>query len=342
MTGLLPRALPWLLPLALGGCEGVQSELAPEGPEDERVPLVSWIMFTGGAAILLLVVLLTALALYGPQLPRERLGTQRIVIGGGIVFPVVTLSALLAYGLFIMAAGQAESDGRDSVGSPAEARSGDAIRIAVVGEQWWWRIIYQDADGRSFESANEIRIPVGRPVELELTSADVIHSFWVPKLAGKLDMIPGRTNRMRIVANQPGVMRGQCAEYCGGAHALMAFQVVALEEEEFAAWLERESGPALVPETPALRQGRELFLNSGCGGCHSVRGTSAEGTIGPDLTHVGGRLTIAAAILPSEPEAFARWIAENQHIKPENRMPPFRIFSEAELAALAAYLESLE
>lgn len=339
------RALLALLPavLALAGCEGVQSALEPQGPEAGRIALLADVLFAGAAAILLLVVVLTGLALYGPPALRRRLAVHRLVVIGGIVFPVVTVSVLLVYGLLLMRVG-ADDPGRAATaaaGAPAGEGGGAPIRIAVIGEQWWWRVVYQEADGRSFETANEIRIPVGRTIELELSSADVIHSFWVPKLAGKLDMIPGRTNRMRLAADTPGVSRGQCAEYCGGAHALMAFEVVALPEAEFASWLADAAGPAGEPEDAQQERGRELFLGAGCGGCHTIRGTPADGTIGPDLTHVGGRLSLAAGILPNSPEAFADWIVDNQHIKPENRMPPFDLLGEAEVAALAAYLSSL-
>ncbi|MBA3447535.1 MAG: c-type cytochrome, partial [Pseudaminobacter sp.] len=206
----------------------------------------------------------------------------------------------------------------------------------------WWRVVYTTADGRRIESANELRLPAGQPVPVDLTSADVIHSFWVPKLAGKLDMIPGRVNTLTLDASEPGVSRGQCAEYCGGAHALMSFFVIATAAEDFSAWLEREAAEAVKPATEDQLQGHALFIASGCGGCHAVRGTGAKGTIGPDLTHVGGRRTLAAATLPNDVKAFVRWIRDSQHIKPENLMPPYEIFTEAELRQIAAYLDSLE
>jgi cytochrome c oxidase subunit 2 len=315
---------------ALVGCQDVQSVFAAHGPEAERILLLSWVLFAGAGAILIAVVAATAIAVFAPHSWRTRLGNERTVVGAGILFPVVALSALLAYGLFVMRAGTAAPSG------------GELLRIAVVGEQWWWRIIYTGPDGRNFESANELRIPTGRPIELTLATADVIHSFWVPNLAGKVDMIPGRTNRLRLAAERPGVSRGQCAEFCGGAHALMSFYVVAMPPNEFAAWIEQAGADAHAPAMPLLRRGREIFLAAGCGGCHAIRGTPANGTIGPDLTHVGGRISLAAGVLASDESAFARWIADNQHIKPENRMPPFRIFSEAELGALAGYLASLK
>jgi cytochrome c oxidase subunit 2 len=242
---------------------------------------------------------------------------------------VITLTILLIYGLAVMRAGDAEPP------------PGEPVRIAVIGEQWWWRIVYTDAAGQRFESANELTIPTARPVELTLSTADVIHSFWVPNLAGKVDMIPGRTNRLTLVADRPGVSRGQCAEYCGGAHALMSLFVVALPPAEFADWLDQARRAAPEPATALARQGQGLFLASGCGGCHAIRGTPAAGRIGPDLTHVGARLSLAAGTLANGEAALARWIRDNQHIKPENRMLPYGIFSDSELGALASYLMSL-
>ena len=314
-----------LLPLA-AGCREMQSALSPAGPEAERIALLFWAMTWGAAAIVLGLIVLTAVAILGPARWRQAIASERLVIGGGIAFPIVLLAALLSYGFTAM-----------SANAPAPGER--ALRIAIVGEQWWWRVTYQAPDGRRVESANELHIPVGQPVILELTSADVIHSLWIPTLAGKLDMIPGRTTRLRVIASKPGVSRGQCAEYCGGAHALMSFFVVASDAAEFEAWLAREAAGA---QQTAERSGEGLFQASGCGACHAVRGTEARGRIGPDLTHVGGRMSLAAAALPNDTASLARWIRDNQHIKPDNRMPPYRIFSEHELAELSAYLANLK
>lgn len=326
------RQAAWLtlaLASALGGCEGVQSALAPQGAEAGRIAVLFNILMVGATVIFVGVIALTAVAIFGGARWRGWIGREAVVIGGGIVFPIVTLTALLGHSLVLMRAGGAAAD------------ADDALEIAVVGEMWWWRVIYTGPDGRQFESANELRIPVGQPARVKLSSADVIHSFWVPSLAGKLDMIPGRTNVLTLVADKPGISRGQCAEYCGGAHALMSFFVVALLPEEFEAWFAREAAPAAPPADTTAEEGQRLFLLSGCGACHAVRGTPAAGSIGPDLTHVGGRLSLAAATLEMNRSALMRWIVDNQHIKPENRMPPFRIFAEPELAAISTYLEGL-
>jgi cytochrome c oxidase subunit 2 len=328
----LRSGIALLLTAFAAGCRGEQAVLAPIGVEAERVALLSIVLFAGGAAILLLVLVFTAVAAVGRGPLRERLARESTILAGGIVFPAVVLSLLLGYGFLVTRAG----------GSTTPSAAADPLRISVIGEQWWWRVIYEDQDGGVFESANELRIPVGRPVEVALTSADVIHSFWVPNLAGKVDMIPGRTTRITLEALREGVSRGQCAEYCGGAHALMAFHVIALQPEAFIAWLAHEARPAAPPASSEAERGQILFLSAGCGSCHTIRGTPADGRIGPDLTHVGARQWIAAGTLVNDAQSLAEWVARNQHIKPENRMPPFAVFSEAERAALGSYLAGLE
>ncbi|MDN5836934.1 MAG: cytochrome c oxidase subunit II [Nitrosospira sp.] len=314
----------------LAGCNPQQSAFAPAGVEAERINVLFWVMTIAGGLIFAGVIVLCVLAIYAGDTLRSRLSGERLITGAGIVFPIVVLSVLLVYGFVVLRAG---------AGAPP---SDDGIRFAISGEQWWWRVTYFDADGNRFESANELHIPVGRSVRLELTTADVLHSFWVPRLAGKLDMIPGRTNVLTVTATEEGISRGQCAEYCGGAHALMAFYVVAQTPEDFKAWLAKASGPAVKIEGEHAAHGAQLFLDAGCGACHTIRGTPAHGVIGPDLTHVGSRLSLAAGVLPNTAEAFARWVANNQHIKPENKMPPYNIFTRSELEDLALYLESLK
>lgn len=331
LRGLILR---WASLLALGsglsGCQGVQSALSPQGRDADAISLLFWIMTSAGAAILIVVMAMALVAIYAGERWRAWMATDRIIIYGGLVFPIVTLTVLLAYGLHLM-----------GVGWPA-AEAEEEPQITVVGERWWWRVYYADAHGRRIESANEITIPAGRPVRIALRSADVIHSFWVPRLAGKLDMIPGRTNVITLKATEAGVSRGQCAEYCGGPHALMSFYVRALPEADFERWLQDAAAPSAPPASDRLRLGQQLFLENGCGACHTVRGTPANGSLGPDLTHVGSRMSLGAATLPNNAPAFARWIQDNQHIKPENLMPNYRIFTEDELTAVSLYLESLQ
>jgi len=286
----------------------VHSVLDPHGPAAAAVAEIAWVLFVGGGAIFLLVLILGVQAIVAP---RRWLASEVFIVGGGIVFPVLVLSILLVYVLSY----------RSSSAEPA-------LRIEVVGEQWWWRVRYP-----GFETANEIRIPAGQPVELVLRSADVIHSFWIPSLAGKVDMIPGRSNRLRLSADREGMFRGQCAEYCGGPHAQMALYVIAETPDRFAAWLEAQRRPAASSNS---------LFNARCAVCHTVRGTPAAGTRGPDLTHVGGRASIGAGLLPNNAGTLAGWIASSQHLKPGNLMPEFKELSAEDLKALAAYLEGLK
>jgi cytochrome c oxidase subunit 2 len=324
------RPAVYCVPLlfTLVGCQGVQSIFAPQGPRAAEIATLGWLLIAGGALVLLIVCLALWLAIRGGPQARSRLASSSAVIVGGIVFPAITLSALLGYDLWLLRAG-------------VRANAEPAIRIEVVGEQWWWRVAYLLPSGERVASANEIRIPLRQAVEFELKSNDVIHSFWVPNLAGKVDMIPGRTTRLRVIADRPGVFRGQCAEYCGGPHAWMATTVVAMDDAEHAAWLSNETGAAADPQTDMGRSGKALFLAAGCGSCHAVRGTPAAGVLGPDLTHIGSRRSIGADLLPMTQADLARFIADGQVLKPGNRMPPFRIFSSSELDAVAAYLFGL-
>jgi cytochrome c oxidase subunit 2 len=312
----------------LAGCEGVQSALAPWGPNAARVLDLAQVMFVGGAIVTVIVAALALWAVFAPPERRRWLATRHAIVVGGVAFPSVVLTALLVWAL---------------VGAALiVADEAPEVVIEVVGEQWWWRVHYLDERGDvDFVTANEIRLPAGRTVELRLRGGDVIHSFWIPNLAGKLDMIPGHDNRLQLRADRVGVLRGQCAEYCGGAHALMAFAVVVHAVEDFERWRTLQREPAPAPPSARLALGREVFFANGCATCHAVRGTPAGGERGPDLTHVGGRLTIGAGILPVNVGTIAGWIGSNQAIKPGNLMPEFRVLDSEELLALAAWLESL-
>lgn len=308
--------------------EGIQSALAPAGPHSAQVATLAWVMFAGGAAVFLIVALATAAAVFAPRRMRAALSTHGAIIADGAAFPIITLTALLVYGL---------------VGVRALSGAGPpALRIEVVGERWWWRIHYLDGDGAiRLTTANEIRIPVGLPVEFRLVSPEVIHSFWIPSLGGKLDMIPGRVNSYVLSADKPGVYRGQCAEFCGAQHAQMAFYAVAMPLDAFEAWFAAQSAPAAPPDDDLRRRGAELFLAQGCGACHAIRGGPADGTRGPDLTHVGARLSLGAGMLPNNAGTIAGWIASVQQLKPEALMPSYSSLDGDELRALAAYLEGL-
>ena len=296
--------------LLLGGCgSDVQSVLAPGGIEASRIAQLAWMLFGFGTLVLAMVMAAAWLAIRGSPRIRRALAREKTVVALGIAFPAAALTLLLGHGVWLMRSHLATADERDMA------------RIEVTGEQWWWRVTYTGADGIAVASANEIRIPVGRPVEFTLKAADVIHSFWVPSLGGKVDMIPGRTTRLRLTAERPGVYRGQCAEYCGGPHALMAFQVLAMPAPGYAAWLQREAAPAAAATTDAERRGQSLFVAAGCGACHTVRGTAAAGALGPDLTHIGARSSVGIDTLPLTQANLVRFIVEGQHIKPANLMP---------------------
>jgi cytochrome c oxidase subunit II len=311
----------------LAACRENHSVLAPHGPVAEDIAALTWVLLAVAAAVVAIVGMTLSLALRGPARSRRWIANERMIIALGIIFPGVVLSILLFAGLWLTPAL-----------SSSEAKN--AIRIEVTGEQWWWRVRYRTASGQIVEGANEVRIPIGRDVVFQLKSADVIHSFWIPSLAGKSDMIPGRTTSLRLAASKPGIYRGMCAEYCGGPHAFMALDVIALPAADYQSWLENAlSAPA--PPTDAARRGEALFTKAGCGGCHAVNGT-AQGMIGPNLTTLGGRRSIAAGLMPMSEGNLARFIVDGPHLKPDNKMPPFRIFNDDELRALTAYLGGLK
>lgn len=308
-----------------GLIDSIQSSLAPHGPEAAGIAEITWVLVGGAFVIFVLVMILAALAVFSP---RPWLAGKGMIVGGGIVFPALVLSALLIYTLLAVP--------RLSAEQPAD------VVIEVVGHQWWWEVRYLDAaDQVDFVTANEIRIPLGSVVEVRLRSADVLHSFWVPALAGKLDLIPGKDNRLRLSADKPGVFRGQCAEYCGGPHALMAFYVMAEDMARFDAWRSTQRRPEATAMGAEADRGRIIFL-ANCPACHTVRGTPADGKLGPDLTHFASRQSLGAGILPNRAATVAEWITRSQHLKPGNLMPEFGQFTGAELHALVAYLGSLE
>jgi len=218
----------------------------------------------------------------------------------------------------------------------------NAVNIELTGHQYWWEARYLDPDfQRQFSTANELHIPVGRPVIVTLKSKDVIHTLWVPNLHGKRDMIPGRTTTMQLRADQPGTYRGQCAEFCGLQHAMMALLVEAEPDAQYEAWAERQRQAAPAPASDAVRRGRALFLEKSCARCHTINGTGATATQGPDLTHLAGRKTIAAGMLPNDAGHLAAWIQDPQSLKPGVYMPANRMRPD-ELHDLVAYLETLK
>ena len=223
----------------------------------------------------------------------------------------------------------------------ASLHASSAVTIEITGHQWWWEIEYEDAvPSRRVRTANELHIPTNRPVVLKVTSRDVIHSFWVPNLQGKRDLIPGYTTALWLQASRSGVFGGQCAEFCGVQHAHMAIDVVAESDRDFEGWLETMRQPGRDPTDATARRGHDVFMQARCAGCHAIRGTEAAGQIAPDLTHIATRSTLGAGTLPNTPENLAGWIRDPQSMKPGNQMPPNPL-TDAELEALVAYLETL-
>lgn len=337
-----------------------QSALEPSGPGAADIAGLWNFMFWLGSAITVVVVALLLYALLRrrspdelpteadrPPDPRgehanaesggrgredtgrprsERMGT-RWMVAGGILFPAVVLTVIFVLSLGVMA--------------PLFPSRGETVplTVEVTGRQWWWDINYP-GDAGGVGTANEIHIPVGVRVRVLLRSDDVIHSFWVPGLQGKTDMIPGRTNVTWLEADSAGAWRGQCAEFCGMQHAKMALVVVAEPVEDFERWLAHQRRPAPEPSDSALRADRDTFLASGCVLCHTVRGTLARAAVGPDLTHVASRRTLAAGELPNTRGNLYGWIANPQALKPGSHMPAVEL-SAAELHAIVRYLESL-
>ncbi len=286
-------------------------------------------MFALGTAIFAAVLGALGYALRrarGQSAPRPFNGNALIAVGGVIIPAAIIISLVVLTALT-----------QRALSAPPTP---PALTIDVIGHQFWWEVRYPQ---HGVTTANEIHLPTGQPVQLRLTSADVIHSFWVPQLAGKLDLNPGQTNTLWIQADRADVYRGICAEFCGIQHTLMLFLVVAEPPDQFAAWLEARRAPPPRPVEPVLQRGQRVFSEAGCAFCHAIEGTVATpptGTVGPDLTHLGSRRTLAAGIIDNTPENLASWIVRPQEIKPGNRMPNTPLGAE-DLQALVAYLESL-
>jgi cytochrome c oxidase subunit 2 len=292
----------------------------PEGPVAESMADLWWFMFVLGSGVFIVVAAVLVIGLFRRRPPSEPRSPEptpqrfgRLIVVGGVVMPVVVVSAVFAATVVAM---------RD-VSRTAPA---DALVVEIVGHQWWWEVRYP---AERVTTANEIHIPVGRPIAFQLTSADVIHSFWVPALGGKMDLLPDGVNTLVLEADVPGVHRTECAEFCGLHHAAMELTVVA-----------DQSQPSETPGEAATRRGQELFMESGCAQCHTIRGTAADGTTGPDLTHFASRSEIGAGVVPNTPEDLAAWIADPHEVKDGIAMPAADL-SDAELEDLVAYVGTL-
>jgi cytochrome c oxidase subunit 2 len=310
---------------------GESSALAPAGPQAARLAGVFWIFFAVGVAVYAVVVVLFFVALSRrPSGAFDEKRRLRIVALGGFATTGVLVALLVA-------------SARRGHGLNPLVGARDALVVRVIARQWWWEFRYPGAaPDDEVTTANELHIPAGRPVLLELASRDVIHSFWVPSLYGKRDLIPGHDSTAYIQADRPGVFRGQCAEFCGAQHAKMAFVVVAQAPDEFETWLSQQRRPAAsITATPEVARGREIFLRGTCPMCHTVAGTVAGATMGPDLTHVRSRLTLGAGTVANARDHLAAWITDSQRFKPGNHMPPIPLAAQP-LADLVSYLETLQ
>ncbi len=318
--------------LALSGCGSPQDTLDPHSPQSGDIAALWWWMLAVAGA-----VFLGALAMLGlAWLRRSRRGlpffgeseraTTGLVVAFGMVIPATVLVALFGVAdLYLIKR------------TSAPAAGSSAMTVDVVGHQWFWEVRYP---GTRAVTANEIHIPARTPVRVVATTADVIHSFWVPELNRKVDTIPGQRNSVLLYADEPGTYRGQCAEFCGLQHAHMGLAVVAQPRARFRAWLERQARPVAPPSAARARRGRRVFMANACSDCHTIRGTPAQGKVGPDLTHVAGRSTLAALTIPNAPRELAAWIRDPQAVKPGNRMPGLRL-SPRQVGELVAYLEHL-
>lgn len=302
------------------------SALDPAGPAAAAIADLWWVMFAVCAAVFALVVILLALGLgFGRKStsPRAPLGDNVFIILGGIAMPAVVLVGLLIYML--------------AISGKLTPKKADLV-IEVNGKMWWWDVYYPASGIRT---ANELYVPVGKAVRIDLRADEVIHSFWVPSLGGKTDALPGLTNTHWLTADKPGTYRGICAEFCGVQHARMGFYVVALEEAEYRAWEQTRVGTPTARIADSHAEGRRVFMENGCAECHAIRGTQAVGRVGPDLTHMGSRLSIGAATLPNNFGNLAGWISQPQPIKPGNHMPAAYL-EPAELRELTRFLTSLK
>lgn len=314
----------------------IPNVLDPRGPAAADIAVVWWVMFGLGTAVFVAVTVLLVVSVVRRRtapvvedaLAGEGLagGSNMLVALGGIVLPAVVVIGLMA--VTVVTAERVATVGG----------AGEALVVDVTGHKFWWDVRYPDHDIRI---ANEVHIPVGQPVEVRVTSEDVIHSFWIPQLGGKIDMNPGHENSLRLVAHEPGVYRGLCTEYCGVQHARMHFIAVAHETEAFDAWLADHAEPPDQPVEEGAVAGREVFVGAGCAECHTVGGVSPLIDDYPDLTHFAGRRTIAAGALDNTRGNLGGWILDPQGLKPGSRMPPANLSGE-ELQDLLDYLETLQ
>ena len=320
--------------------------LAPAGPASRQIADLGWfvlVTFAVVSVVMWAVVLWVATRRTGSftqHAPWNAGGGTGWIVIGGLGIPAVVFGVILVMGLRVMSAVPTNGGGPHAGHAAMEAEPPATIR--VIGHQWWWEVQYLSADAsRQVTTANEIHIPAGRSVDIELISRDVIHSFWVPQLHGKVDLVPGLVNRIRIQADRPGLYQGECAEFCGPQHAHMLLLVAAEPAPDYDAWLASQRASSTEPATAQARLGAQVFMTRQCVLCHTIRGTGARGLVGPDLTHIGSRRGIAANALWNNTSNLAAWVTHAQSLKPGAQMPNITAMSGEELLALVAYLQQL-
>ncbi|HLH20895.1 MAG TPA: cytochrome c oxidase subunit II [Chloroflexota bacterium] len=327
------RALTLSAALLLApGCAATPTVLVPASSEADEILHLTWIITGIAAAVFFLV---TGLLLYcavrfraGPDAPTPpQIASNHVLEFTWTIIPIVILAGVVVATIRVI---------RDVVQPNAAAAS--TLHVRVVGHQWWWEFQYLD---QQVTTANEAHVPVGEMVEFQLDSDNVIHSFWVPQLFGKTDVIPGHDNRIYLHADTAGVYRGECAEFCGLQHANMRLLIVAEPPDQFAAWVRSQQGPAATVIGQDAQQGRDLFMASTCAGCHTIQGSPAQGQVGPDLTHLASRAEIAAGTLPNTSSDLADWLSNPQAVKPGSDMPNLNL-DDASVAKLVAFLSQLE
>jgi cytochrome c oxidase subunit II len=320
----------------LTSCTEWQSSFNAQAPQSEEIKRLLLIFIYVSVVVWVGVMLVLLIGLIRRNRRREQpldLHEPFERRAGGVILAAGIATTLTVLALSVVSYGAQRT---------VFANDPPAVTVKITGHQWWWEVQYEaDSPHLSFVTANEMRVPVGQAVTVQLESADVIHSFWVPSLTGKMDLVTGQQNTLQFTAKTPGVYRGQCAEFCGVQHAHMAFTVTALPPDEYRRWRDQQNQGAAPPTDSLSIRGEQLFRGRGCGLCHTIRGTLAGGQLGPDLTHIASRETIAAGTLPRNPGNLAAWIADPQHIKPGNLMPKMALRSD-ELIAILHYLEQLQ
>jgi cytochrome c oxidase subunit 2 len=335
--------------LLLTACDPLQSTFNAHGPAAHSIAGLSWFMTILFVIITIIMWVLIAWAFakrrgnLREHAPIDVGGGQAWVAIGGLAIPFFILTVIFILGLRLLAAfpihGMAGN--MQNMAAETHGQSGKPD-ILIVGHQWWWEVHYLDGGtDEQFTTANEIHIPAHRAVNIELESRDVMHSFWVPSLHGKVDLIPGQPNFIRIEANDAGAYQGQCAEYCGAQHAHMRLLVIAQQPDEYNAWLQQQRKPAAEPDTPAAIAGEQTFLGGACSMCHQIRGTQAGGSVAPDLTHIASRQYIAGNSFPNNDAYLEAWVTHAQSLKPEAQMPDLTQFTGEQLRDLVAYLRQL-